>query len=128
IAKGKHPVPSRTRKLSPSAPMVLQPRGCGRVGRRRTYLCVGATFRWPLRCISDPDVRERGLTVAEERRSGRPDKGSGAGRGGSNRGKPAGQGKGGSAGSGRPGGERAGGPAGERSGRPGGERSGGPGG
>src|SRR5687768_4407989 len=31
IAKGKHPVPSRTRKLSLSAPMVLQPEGCGRV-------------------------------------------------------------------------------------------------
>jgi hypothetical protein len=38
IAKGKHPVPYRTRKLSLSAPMVLQPRGCGRVGRRRTYI------------------------------------------------------------------------------------------
>src|SRR3954467_4420433 len=37
MGKGKHPVPSRTRKLSPSAPMVLQPRGCGRVGPRRTY-------------------------------------------------------------------------------------------
>ena len=36
IAKGKHPAPFRTRKLSLSAPMVLQPRGCGRVGRRRT--------------------------------------------------------------------------------------------
>ncbi len=36
IAKGKHPDPFRTRKLSLSAPMVLQPRGCGRVGRRRT--------------------------------------------------------------------------------------------
>ena len=38
IAAGKHPVPSRTRKLSLPAPMVLQPRGCGRVGRRRTYI------------------------------------------------------------------------------------------
>ena len=37
IAKGKHPVPSRTRKLSLSAPMVLRSRGRGRVGRRRTY-------------------------------------------------------------------------------------------
>ena len=37
IAKGKRPVTFRTRKLSPSAPMVL-PRGRGgRVGRRRTY-------------------------------------------------------------------------------------------
>src|SRR5437867_1578031 len=35
IAKGKHPFPFRTRKLSPSAPMVLHGRLCGRVGRRR---------------------------------------------------------------------------------------------
>src|ERR1700685_2843955 len=38
IARGKHPVPSRTRKLSPSAPMVLRGRPRGRVGHRRTYL------------------------------------------------------------------------------------------
>src|SRR5207302_8365024 len=36
IAKGKHPVPFRTRKLSPSAPMVLRGGPRGRVGRRRT--------------------------------------------------------------------------------------------
>ena len=36
IARGKRPVPFRTRKLSPSAPMVLHSPGCGRVGRRRT--------------------------------------------------------------------------------------------
>src|ERR1700750_1456746 len=35
-AAGKHPDPSRTRKLSQPAPMVLHPTGCGRVGRRRT--------------------------------------------------------------------------------------------
>ena len=33
VAKGSHPFPSRTRKLSPSAPMVLHARVCGRVGR-----------------------------------------------------------------------------------------------
>src|SRR5271155_4902254 len=33
VAKGFHPFPSRTRKLSPSAPMVLYARVCGRVGR-----------------------------------------------------------------------------------------------
>src|ERR1700689_5325186 len=38
IAKGKHPVPSRTRKLSPSAPMVLRGGPRGRVGHRRTCL------------------------------------------------------------------------------------------
>jgi hypothetical protein len=38
IAWGKRPVPSRTRKLRPTAPMVLHPGGCGRVGHRRTYI------------------------------------------------------------------------------------------
>src|SRR5450432_537152 len=38
MAKGKHPVPFRTRKLSPSAPMVLRGGLRGRVGRRRTCL------------------------------------------------------------------------------------------
>src|SRR2546429_9402107 len=36
IAEGKRPATFRTRKLSPPAPMVLHPRECGRVGRRRT--------------------------------------------------------------------------------------------
>src|ERR1051325_1889784 len=36
IALGKRPVTCRTRKLSLSAPMVLQGGPCGRVGRRRT--------------------------------------------------------------------------------------------
>src|SRR4051794_27022793 len=45
IAEGERPVPSRTRKLSPPAPMVLPPPGCGRVGRRRH-----STFEvWPRR-------------------------------------------------------------------------------
>src|SRR3712207_5670494 len=35
LAEGERPVPSRTRKLSPPAPMVLHSSGCGRVGRRR---------------------------------------------------------------------------------------------
>src|SRR6266513_4071657 len=38
MAKGKHPVPFRTRKLSSSAPMVLRGGPRGRVGRRRTCL------------------------------------------------------------------------------------------
>src|SRR6188508_2879716 len=37
-AQGPHPFPSRTRPLSPAAPMVLRPRGRGRVGRRRHLL------------------------------------------------------------------------------------------
>ena len=36
IARGKHPDPSRTRKLSLPALMVLHTRVCGRVRRRRT--------------------------------------------------------------------------------------------
>src|SRR6266536_414364 len=35
MAEGKHPVPFRTRKLSPPAPMVLPGKPGGRVGRRR---------------------------------------------------------------------------------------------
>ena len=38
IAWGKRPVPFRTRKLRPTAPMVLHPRECGRVGHRRTTI------------------------------------------------------------------------------------------
>src|SRR4051794_832215 len=37
IAWGKRPVPFRTRKLRPTAPMVLHSGGCGRVGHRRTF-------------------------------------------------------------------------------------------
>ena len=36
IARGPHLFPFRTEQLSPSAPMVLGPRGPGRVGRRRS--------------------------------------------------------------------------------------------
>ena len=35
LAEGSHPFPSRTRQLSPPAPMVLHWQRCGRVGRRR---------------------------------------------------------------------------------------------
>src|SRR5690625_3195774 len=42
IAWGKRPVPFRTRKLRPTAPMVLHPGGCGRVGHRRTLLQVAS--------------------------------------------------------------------------------------
>jgi hypothetical protein len=37
IAKRQHPLPSRTRKLSSSAPMVLPGKLGGRVGRRRNF-------------------------------------------------------------------------------------------
>src|SRR5687767_54928 len=45
IAWGKRPVPFRTRKLRPTAPMVLHPGGCGRVGHRRTTIKVEAPTR-----------------------------------------------------------------------------------
>lgn len=35
LAAGVHPVPSRTRQLSPPAPMVLEGRPSGRVGHRQ---------------------------------------------------------------------------------------------
>ncbi len=38
ISKRFHPIPSRTRKLSSSEPMVLHWRQCGRVGRCRSFL------------------------------------------------------------------------------------------
>jgi hypothetical protein len=50
-ATGKHPAPSRTRKLSLPAPMVLQPQGCGRVGRRRTTFRRGHPVRGGLYAI-----------------------------------------------------------------------------
>src|SRR5271168_4037205 len=55
VAKGFHPFPSRTRKLSPSAPMVLHARVCGRVGRRpikssaQRMRCARRTQRAPRR-------------------------------------------------------------------------------
>src|SRR6476469_5342796 len=47
IAAGKHPDPSRTRKLSQPAPKVLHPTGCGRVGRRRTSSSQGPPHGGP---------------------------------------------------------------------------------
>ena len=57
LAKGFHPFPFRTRQLSPSAPMVLHGKLCGRVGRRR-----GINFRGPksdLRAFSFSKGRHR---------------------------------------------------------------------
>ena len=55
IAKGKHPDPFRTRKLSPSAPMVLRGGPRGRVGRRRTTTIQGRSHHrsGPERCLHD---------------------------------------------------------------------------
>ena len=37
LPEGPHPFPSRTRKLSPPGPMILQLRGCGKVGSCRVH-------------------------------------------------------------------------------------------
>ena len=50
MAKGKHPAPFRTRKLSLSAPMVLHGGPCGRLGRRRTITPQGRSF------VTGPEV------------------------------------------------------------------------
>ena len=53
MAPGKRPATFRTWKLSPAAPMVLQPMGCGRVGHRHNTLTEAARdfySLWPLLC------------------------------------------------------------------------------
>ena len=57
IATGKHPDPSRTRKLSLPAPMVLPPRGGGRVGRRRTSFSKGPPAMVALSSFQGSSIR-----------------------------------------------------------------------
>ena len=73
IAVGSRPVPFRTRKLSPPAPMVLHLGGCGRVGHCRPITCVrefpssllALLWGWwwrgrlPLFCLGDHPVLRR---------------------------------------------------------------------
>ena len=54
MAEGRHPVPFRTRKLSPPAPMVLPWRRGGRVGRRRDFISKEAAFGRLLCVVSAP--------------------------------------------------------------------------
>ena len=61
MARGKRPVPFRTRKLSLLAPMVLHGRLCGRVGRRRTSSRRGSS-------ISVDGPRRMSGAVSEQRR------------------------------------------------------------
>ena len=65
-ARGKRPAPFRTRKLSPSAPMVLPWRRGGRVGHRRTH----TTDERPTLIEGRPFVR--GGTIPSERASRLP--------------------------------------------------------
>src|SRR6266536_3346378 len=46
LPEGPHPIPSRTRKLSPPGPMVLHGRPCGRVGRCRSLLGPPVFIDW----------------------------------------------------------------------------------
>ena len=47
MAEGSHAFPSRTRPLSPPAPMVLDPQGSGRVGRRQANY-LNSTLCYPM--------------------------------------------------------------------------------
>src|SRR6266511_738984 len=66
IAEGKRPDPFRTRKLSPPAPMVLHPRECGRVGRRRTS--HQGHLRVALMCVSAPVLHRPAQLAHQVRR------------------------------------------------------------
>lgn len=73
LPEGPHPISSRTRKLSPPGPMVLQSYLCGRVGRRRilfqtrsrklgrVFLCP---FSGPSRAVEPGGVHAAGTCVA----------------------------------------------------------------
>ena len=117
IARGKRPVPFRTRKLSLSAPMVLQGGPCGRVGRCRTFFRKGPPqLGWPFLLYAMVRTRSfcvardrshlcrlassRGIIMGDGKTGAGPSRGSNAGRGGrssgksqgkSQSGKPAGQ-------------------------------------
>src|SRR3954463_458840 len=65
IARGRHLFPFRTEQLSPSAPMVLGPRGPGRVGRRR-FIYTGRPHGRPV-VVPNRGLRRRyelGLRIA----------------------------------------------------------------
>ena len=76
MAAGKRPVPFRTRKLSPPAPMVLPPGGSGRVGYRRpnnfthstrhtTVRVAGAFRRMPTPLTAGYGVAYAGIRIAD---------------------------------------------------------------
>src|ERR1700744_6455297 len=73
MAKGKHPVPFRTRKLSPSAPMVLRGGPRGRVGRRRALprKKKAAPQFWVERPFSFYGLAVRGASRTGQRHSAR---------------------------------------------------------
>src|SRR3954453_14319809 len=82
IARGKHLFPFRTEKLSLSAPMVLGPKGPGRVGRRRLISTKGRPagrpfvvverLVWPH--VAARDHRDRHRRAARRLLRRRPDR------------------------------------------------------
>ena len=65
-ATGKRPDPSRTRKLSLTAPMVLHPPGCGRVGHHRahtTQLARNRYMRFRANCLYGVSVKALYITL-----------------------------------------------------------------
>ena len=71
-APGKRPAPFRTWKLSPAAPMVLQPIGCGRVGHRHNTPKQERpeTFRFlAAPSIHTPGSRHRGIHATAEQQT-----------------------------------------------------------
>ena len=150
IARGKRPVPFRTRKLSLSAPMVLQGGPCGRVGRCRTFFQKGPPHWGGPFCVipvprggngTEGDctcrnpgrlTRSRGNVMSDSTSTGGSSRGSSGGSGGSrgssggsggSRGSSGGSGGGAGGAGGRGGGSAKAPSSGSRSGKP---RSGGP--
>ena len=54
VAKGKHPFPSRTRPLSPSAPTILGGQPPGKIGRCRSTRLYGWVFLYPNHPLAAP--------------------------------------------------------------------------
>src|SRR5215471_17483544 len=59
IAKGKHPFPSRTRSLSPSAPTILGGQPPGKIGRCHSTRLHRRVFLCPV--VVDPQVARKKL-------------------------------------------------------------------
>ncbi len=72
IAEGRHPVPFRTRKLSPPAPMVLPWRRGGRVGRRRDIVARRAARQGGSRRCTPSMGVDQGVRVPEGKGSMNP--------------------------------------------------------
>ncbi len=66
IAEGLHAYPSRTRPLSPPAPMVLGPKGPGRVGRCQAHEVTADFQRWLFCCCYIFKIRLFHLKAAGE--------------------------------------------------------------